>query len=164
MPRKGGKWIVWLQSHRQPLPADLSELFDDPVPLVRVSAAGAWWGRTGEAKQVRDVVEAAIRTGDRDAVVFGCQVLGEMGPAAGDVVALVWDYLEHENAAIRLNAASALLRCCNEKRVLAQARARLAADTGDRLFDAAIAFVAHKMDKVLQPEPLAPADSPNISS
>jgi hypothetical protein len=112
---------------------------------------------------VRDVVEAAIRTGDRDAVVFGCQVLAEMGPAAGDVARLVWDYLEHENAAIRANTALALLRCCTDKRVLAQARARRAADTGDRLFDAAITLVAHRMDKVLHPEPGASADGPNSS-
>src|SRR5438132_468089 len=132
MPRNGGKWIVWLRSHRQPVPADLSALFDDPVPLVRVYAAGAWWGRTGEAKRVRDVVEKAIRTSDRDAIVFGFQVLAELGPAAGDIVPLVWEYLEHEDAAVRLNAASTISSCCTDKRVLAEARARLVADTGDR--------------------------------
>src|SRR5262249_53777770 len=138
--RGRGKWIVWLRSHRQPLPADLSDLFNDPVPLVRVNAAGAWWGRTGEAKRARDL-EEAIRTGDRDAAVFGCQLLAEMGPAAGDVVPLLWPYLGHDDRYVRTNAASALSRCCTDRRVLAEARSRLISDTGDPLIDSITASI-----------------------
>ncbi len=160
MPRNGGKWIVWLRSNRQPLPTDLSDLFADSVPLVRVNAAGAWWGRTGEAKRVRDVLEAAIRTGDRDAVVFGCQVLAEMGPAAGDVVPLLWSYLGHDDKYVRMNAASAISCCCLDKRVLAKARSSLITDTGDQLIDAITAMIAKRMQKVIEAEGGSATDRP----
>jgi hypothetical protein len=149
MPRKGGQWIVWLRANRQPLPADISALFDDPSPLVRVNAAGAWWGRTGEAKRAADVVGAAIRTGDRDAIIFGCQVLAAMGPAAGNIVSLVWEYLVHNDGAIRLNAASAIAQCCTDKRVLVEVRARLVPDTGDGLYDACIRLSLRRMERAI---------------
>jgi hypothetical protein len=163
MPRNGGKWIVWLRSHRQPLPADLSALFNDPVPLVRVNAAGAWWGRTGEAKRARDVVGEAIRTGDRDAVIFGCQLLAEMGPTAGDVVALLWPYLGHDDRYVRLNAAGALCDCCTDRRVLIEARSRLITDTGDRLVDACMRYIAARMQKRIEGDTAAaPAPPPKV--
>ncbi|MFO0925463.1 MAG: hypothetical protein U0736_00260 [Gemmataceae bacterium] len=100
-------------------------LLDDPVCVVRICAAAVVWAQTQDQSAIRPVVDAAIRSGDRWAVRYGCGLVMEFGPAAGDVAPLVWDYLRDPDAALRLNAGYAVLKCCLDKQVLAAAAALL---------------------------------------
>ena len=141
------KWLRVLRSRRPepPSASDIPPLLDDPDPLVRVCAAALLWDPAAEPERVRAATDAAVRSGDRDAVVYGCHLLQEAGPAAGDIVPLVWGYLRHPDGGVRANAAYALFKCCRDKAVLAEAAAQLTDDTGDTLHDATIRYAAHKL-------------------
>jgi hypothetical protein len=129
---------------------------DDPVCLVRVRAAAVLWAQTGDQVAVRPVVDAAIRSGDRNGIVYGCQLLMEFGPAAGDVVPLLWDYIRHPDVGVRGNAAYAVFKCCRDKRVLAEAAALLEASfAGSPEPDAMLRYAAHKLRKASEAEPLS---------
>src|SRR4051794_18940110 len=103
MARDRDKWLRVLQSRRPgpPNASDVPRLLDDPDPLVRVCAAALLWDPAAEPVRVRAVVDDAVRSDDRDAVVYGCHLLMEAGSAAGDVVPLVWGYLRHPDGGVR---------------------------------------------------------------
>src|SRR5688572_30099569 len=76
------KWLDALRSFRgrKPLPADLSTLVDDPRPIIRLCAAGIRWAEGGEPAFAQAAAAEAIRSGERDAVIYGCHLLMELGP------------------------------------------------------------------------------------
>jgi hypothetical protein len=154
------KWLDALRSFRRgrPLPPDLSTLVDDPAPVVRLCAAGVRWAEGGEVPLARWAAAEAIRSGERDAVIYGCHLLMELGPAAGDIAPLVWEHLRHPDATVRGNAAYAVFKCCRDRRVLAEAAELVAGTTGDRLGDALVGYAAHKLRQAADAEPGAAAD------
>jgi HEAT repeat protein len=125
-------------------------LLSDPIGLVRVRAAFVLWVHLQDLPLIQPVVEEAIRSGDRDAVVDGCQLLTEFGPAAGDVVPLVWEYLRHPDGMVRLNAASALLKCCRDKQVLAEAATILETDGWDIPDGGLVGYAASKLRRAAE--------------
>jgi HEAT repeat protein len=149
--------VLWVLRH---YPADdriraaARALLGDPICVIRVRAAAVLWALTRDQAAVRPVVDAAICSGDRDGVVYGCQLLMEFGPAAGDVVPLVWGYLRHPDAGVRVNAAYALFKCCRDKQVLAEAAAILEASLADaRAPDPLLRYVAYKLRQAAAAEP-----------
>jgi vesicle coat complex subunit len=140
------------------LRAAAEELLNDPVGLVRVRAAAVLWAQTQDEVAVRSVVDAAVRSGERDAVIYGCHLLMELGPAAGDIAPLVWEYLRHPDAMVRGNAAYAVFKCCRDRRVLAEAAELVECKTGDSLDNALVGYAAHKLRKAAEAEPGAAAD------
>jgi hypothetical protein len=155
MARNGGNWLKLLRSHLGigEVSIDLPAALEHPDPVIRVLAAGVVWGRTGgrQPELVLPHIATAIRSGERWGKVFGCQLLAQLGRSAGDIVPLVWDLLADTESGVRFNAAFALLKCCPDKRVLAQARQFLDGDA-----DYATQYVAAKLQAAIEAEPGAP--------
>src|SRR5438105_2778687 len=86
MPRNGGNWLQLLRSRLGvgEVGIDLPTALEYPDPVIRVLAAGVVWGRTGgrQPALVMPHIEAAIRSREHWGLVFGCQLLAAMGPAA----------------------------------------------------------------------------------
>jgi vesicle coat complex subunit len=135
-------------------------LLGDPALLVRVSAAAVLWAQARDLAGTLPAVEAALRSGERQAVIYACHLLVGLGQAAGEVVPLLWGHLRHPDGVVRGNAAYALLKCCADKRLLAEAAALVLADAGDAASDALVRFAAHKLRKAAGAEPAAPAGPP----
>jgi hypothetical protein len=128
---------------------DLPAALEHPDPAVRVLAAGVVWGRTGgrQPELVLPYVATGIRSGTRWGVVYGCQLLSEVGRAAGDIVPLVWHLLSSTESAVRFNAAFALLKCCPNKRVLTETRQLLEGDE-----DYVARYVAAQLQAAIEAE------------
>ena len=99
-------WVRGLRASlgRVPLPADLSTLADHPEAIVRLYVAGIRWTEDGDVPAARAAAVEAIRSGEAHPVCMGCQLLMQLGPAADDVLPLVWDYLRHPSGMVRGNA------------------------------------------------------------
>jgi hypothetical protein len=137
----------------------LSTLADHPEAIVRLYVAGIRWTEDGDVPAARAAAVEAIRSGEAHPVCMGCQLLMQLGPAAGDVVPLIWDYLRHPDGMVRGNAGYVLLKCCPDTRVLADAAAVLETDPGgDDLAGALIRYAAHKLRKAAEAETSAAAD------
>jgi hypothetical protein len=152
MPHKGGTWLRELQARlgRPSASVDLPAALEHPDPVIRLLAAGVVWGRTGgrQPELVMPHIVAAIQSGTRLEVVFGCQLLAELGLAAGDIVPLVWHLLTSPESAVRFAAAFAVLECCTEKRVLIEARQFLEGDE-----DYVARYVAAKLQEAIEAAP-----------
>jgi hypothetical protein len=146
VPQTGRNWKQLLRSHLKGKQAGVGfpALLGHPDPAIRVLAAGVIWARTGsrQPELALPVIAEAIRSGERWGKVFGCQLLAEMGRAAGDIVPLVWGLLSDTESGVRLNAAFALLKCCPDKEVLADARRFLDDDDSP-----AARYVARKLQE-----------------
>jgi hypothetical protein len=160
MAKSRQKWLDALRSfHRgKALPTDLATLVDDPRPIIRLCAAGLRWAEGGEPAFARAAAAESIQSGQRDAVIYACHLLMELGPAAGDIVPLLWEYLQHPDAIIRGNAAYAVFKCCRDTRVLAEAAELVEGKTGDSLGDALVGYAAEKLRKAAGAEPSAASD------
>jgi|SRR5262245_1214386 len=164
MPRNGGTWLRLLQSRlgRPSAGVDLPAALEHPDLVIRVLAAGVVWGRTGgrQPTLVMPHIEAAIRSRQHWGLVFGCQLLAAMGPAAGHVVPLVWEHLRHSEWGVRLNAASAICGCCRDRRVLGETAALIEAEprTSDDLANAAFRCVAESLRRAAEDESRAAPD------
>jgi hypothetical protein len=156
------KWLDSLRVYRrdEAIPADLSALADDPSPVVRLCVVGVRLAETGDVALARLAAAEAIRSGERDAVICGCRLLADLGPAAGDIVPLVWQYLRHPDDMVGGNAGFALLKCCMERRVLAEAAGLLEPGPGEGLGIATRRYVAHKLRQAAEAETGAAADRP----
>jgi HEAT repeat protein len=106
-------------------------LLQDPSPLVRIRAAEVLWVWSQDAVSLRPIVHEAIRSGEKFAVVYGCRLLLDFGPPAGDIVPLVWDYLQHPDSLIRRDVAYLLFKLCSDKHILFEAADLLAATLGN---------------------------------
>jgi hypothetical protein len=105
----------------------------------------------------RATAVAELASGEPNAVIFGCHLLGDLGPAAGDIVPLVWEYLRHPDELVRGNAGFALFKCCVDKRALAEAAEILepTPTPGDGLGITTCRYAAHKLRQAAQAEPAA---------
>ncbi len=160
-------WVRGLRSSLGdgPLPDDWSTLADHPKAIVRLYVAGLRWAEDGDAPAARAAAAEAIQSGESHPMCMGCQLLMHLGPAAGDVVPLVWGHLRHPDGMVRGNAGYALLKCCPEARVLAEAAAVLEANAdtgGDRLAGALVRYAAHKLRQAADAEPGAAPDPARI--
>lgn len=166
MPRNGGNWLKVLRSHLGvgEVGIDLPTALEHPDQVVRVLAAGVVWERTGGRQPglVLPYIEAAIRSGERWGLVFGCQLLAAMGPTAGDIIPLVWEHLRHPEWGVRTNAAFAILKCCRDRQLLAEAAAlsEPEPETGDGLADTSIRYVTDKLRRAAEAEPAAARTRP----
>ena len=125
---------------------DLPSLLGHPDLTVRVLVAGIIWTRTGgrQSAEALPVIAEAIRAGGPSRIL-GCQLLAEMGPTAGDIVPLVRGLLHEPEPGVRLAAAFALLKCCPDKPVLAEAQQCLAGDD-----DPVARYVASKLQTAVE--------------
>jgi hypothetical protein len=164
MGRNGGNWLQLLRTRLGvgEVGIDLLALVEHPDSVIRVLAAGVVWGRTGgrQPALVLPHIEVAIRSGDLSGLVFGCQLLSEMGPSAGDIVPLVWALLRHSDWGVRLNAACAICKCCRDRRVLDETAALIEAEisTGGGLANAAFRSVAERLRRAAEFAPCATLD------
>jgi hypothetical protein len=139
----------------------LSTLADHPEAIVRLYVAGIRWTEDGDVPAARAAAVDTIRSGEAHPVCMGCQLLMQLGPAADDVLPLVWDYLRHPSGMVRGNAGFVLLECCPDTRILAEAAAVLEDDLGgDNLDGAIVRFAAHKLRKAAEAEQSAQAEQP----
>jgi HEAT repeat protein len=153
-------WLLRYYPPNDSIRSAVMVLLADPICLVRVRAAAVLWEQARDLDALLPVVVAAVCSGDQDGVLFGCQLLMAFGPAAGDIVPLVWSYLRHPDGMVRANAAYALFKCCSDRRVLAEAAEQLEAGSADGLADAFIKFAAHQLRKAAKVEQGA-ADRPS---
>jgi hypothetical protein len=72
---------------------------------------------------------------------------------AEEMIPVVWPYITHQKASIRLNAAYAVLKCCQEKQLLMEAQALLQGCERDKMMDAGIQYVRYKLRKACGLEP-----------
>jgi hypothetical protein len=159
MPRKGGIYLRDLLARigRVSAGVDLPTALEHPDPATRVLAAGVAWERTGgrQPELALPIIATALQSGEHWAVVQGCRLLGDLGPAGEDLVPLVWPYLDHDDKYLRMHAASALSECCTDRRVLAEVRSRLVTHTGDQVIDAITAMTVEMIRKAIEAEPVA---------
>jgi hypothetical protein len=133
----------------------LSTLAGHPKAIVRLYVAGIRWTEDGDVPAARGAAVEAIRSGEAHPMCMGGHLLMQLGPAAAEVVPLVWDYLRHPDGMVRGNAGFVLLKCCPDARVLAEAAAVLEADPGgENLAGALVRYAAHKLRKAAEAEPL----------
>jgi hypothetical protein len=141
------------------LPADIATLADHPDEMIRLYVVGIRWTEDGDVPATRAAALEALRSSEAYAVSMGCQLLMQLGPAAGDVVPLVWDHLRHPKGFVRGNAGNVLLQCCPDTRILAEAAGVLEAEPGGEGLEGAIVrYVAHRLRKAVMAEQGAAPD------
>jgi hypothetical protein len=59
------------------IPLAVQHLCNDAGARIRICAAGVLWAQRGEYTPIRGLIEEAIRSGERDVIVLGCQLLAE---------------------------------------------------------------------------------------